>query len=81
MNLWPVEHFCPHFFFQISTDLEKSEDKSQRFICIEVTSYKIHTLKCGLPLEIHTLANSQNFFSHSRSTKMQDQNFLTYFNI
>ena len=23
MNLWPVEPFCPHFFFQISADLEK----------------------------------------------------------
>ena len=41
MNLWPVEPFCPHF------DLEKKwEEKGstgQRFICIEVTSYKIHT--------------------------------------
>ena len=31
MNLWPVEHFCPHFFFQIS-------------IPKYVTSYKIHIL-------------------------------------
>ena len=36
MNLWPVEHFFPHLFFQISAD--------QRFICTEVTSYKLHIL-------------------------------------
>ena len=50
MNLWPVEHFFPHFFSRsalISTDLEKSEEKcstGQRFICTEVTSCEIHTL-------------------------------------
>ena len=32
MNLWPVEPFC---------------STGQRFICIEVTSYKIHTLDCS----------------------------------
>ena len=29
MNLWPVEHFCPPFYFHISADLEKKPgDKS-----------------------------------------------------
>ena len=32
MQLWPVEHFLPHFFFQISADLEKSEDKSAQLV-------------------------------------------------
>ena len=56
MNLWPVEHFFPCFFSRsalISTDLEKKWGQKcstgQRFICTEVTSYKIHTL---IPSEI-----------------------------
>ena len=48
MNLWPVEPFCPHFFFQISADLEKKWGQKcstgQSFICTKVTSYKIHIL-------------------------------------
>ena len=48
MNLWPVEHFCPPFFFQISADLEKNGGQKcstgQRFIFTEVTFYKIHIL-------------------------------------
>ena len=47
MNLWPVEHFCPPFFS--SADLEKKWEQKcstgQRFICTEVTSYKIHILE------------------------------------
>ena len=37
-KLWPVDLT----FFQISADLEKVRTTGQRFICIEVTSYKIH---------------------------------------
>ena len=51
MNLWPVEHFFLIFFslfVQISTDPDKKWEKKcstgQRFICTEVTSYKIHIL-------------------------------------
>ena len=48
MDLWPVEHFCPHFFPD-STDLEKKWGQKgstgQRFICSELTSYKIHILE------------------------------------
>ena len=49
MNLWPVEHFFPHFLTGLLCDQSKSEEKKgstgQRFICTEVTSYKIHTLE------------------------------------
>ena len=48
MNLWPVEHFCLPFFFQISVDLRKYGGQKcltgQRFIFTEVTFYKIHIL-------------------------------------
>ena len=52
MKLWPVEHFCPHFFSGsalISTDLEKSEDKIVQLVRVSfvpkyLTSYKIHIL-------------------------------------
>ena len=51
MNLWPVQHFFPHFLtgllFLHSKPVKKRGKKSstgQRFICTEVTSYKIHTL-------------------------------------
>ena len=48
MNLWPVEHFCPPFFNQSGTDLEKTGGQKcstgQRFIFTEVTFYKIHIL-------------------------------------
>ena len=52
MNLWPVEHFCLHFFpdqHWSGADLEKKWRQKcstgQRFTCTEVTSYKIHTLE------------------------------------
>ena len=45
MNLWPVEHFFRHFLTAHTANQSKSEEKSgQRFICTEVTSYKIHML-------------------------------------
>ena len=51
MNLWPVEHFFPHFLAGsalISTDPAKKWGEKcstgQRFIFTELTSYKIHTL-------------------------------------
>ena len=47
MKLWPVEHFYPHFFSRsvlISADLEKKCLTGQRFLCTEVSSYKIHIL-------------------------------------
>ena len=47
MNLWPVEHFCTQFFFQISADLEKTGDKMFNWSEVHFywsTSYKIHTL-------------------------------------
>ena len=51
MNLWPVEHFFPHFLAGlglISADPAKKWGKKcstgQRFICTEVTSYKINIL-------------------------------------
>ena len=46
MNLWPVEHFFPHFLagsLLISADPAKKWGNNcstgQRFICTEVTSY------------------------------------------
>ena len=51
MNLWPVEHFFPPFFFQISTDLEKTGEKSvqnwSEVLFFGSTSYEIHSLVCG----------------------------------
>ena len=55
MNLWPVEHFFPHFLTGLlcvySKPVKKwgkvfnwSEVYLDTFICTEVTSYKIHTL-------------------------------------
>ena len=48
MNLWPVEHFFPQFGVPYSIQVPQIEEKSvptsQRFICKEVTSYKIHAL-------------------------------------
>ena len=38
MNLWPAEHFFPHFLTGLLCD------HGQRFICTEVPSYKIHIL-------------------------------------
>ena len=43
MNLWQVEHFLSDLLW----DQSKSEEKGsigQKFICSEVTSYKIHIL-------------------------------------
>ena len=65
MNLWSVEHFFPHFF---STDPAKKWGKKcstgQRFICTEVTSYKIHTLiymNRGNTRTHHTFWQSREF--------------------
>ena len=51
MNLWPVEHFFPHFLTGLLCTQIKPVKKwgkkcstGQRFICTELTSYKIHTL-------------------------------------
>ena len=41
MQLWPVEHFCTHFFSRSVLIWKKSEDKLH---FSEVTSYKIHIL-------------------------------------
>ena len=53
MNLWPVEHFFPHFLTGLQCTRSKPVKKwgkkcstGQRFICTEVTSYKIHILVC-----------------------------------
>ena len=48
MNLWLVEHFLPHFLSGSVLILTKSEDKSQRFICTQVTFYKFHILDSDL---------------------------------
>ena len=45
MNLWPVEHFFPHFYN--NNPVKKWGKKcstGQSFIGTKVTSYKIHTL-------------------------------------
>ena len=64
MNLWPGEHFFPHFLagsVLISADPAKKWGKKwspgQRFICTEVTSYKIHIL-----VSSQILNGSQDFF-------------------
>jgi hypothetical protein len=49
MNLWPVEPFCPDFFSRSALHWSGKKrgqkgSTGQRFICMEVTSYKIHTL-------------------------------------
>ena len=47
----PVEHFFPHFLGRFAVCAQQTGQKVrkkvfnwQRFICTEVTSYKIHTL-------------------------------------
>ena len=58
MNLWPVEH---------STDPAKKWGKKcstgQRFICTEVTSYKIHILE---PIRVD-LSKSYKMFKNTSS--------------
>ena len=48
-TLWPVEYFCPPFFPDQHWSGQKGQggkkcSTGQRFVCIEATSYKIHTL-------------------------------------
>ena len=67
MNLWPVEHFFPHFLAG-SLMWGKNCSTGQKFICTEVTSYKIHTLASNITqdvtLPIHTV---MNFSAHGKS--------------
>ena len=48
MNLWPVEHFFPHFLSRSELIWKKKWGQKcstgQSFICTEVTSYKIYIL-------------------------------------
>ena len=44
MNLWPVEHFFPHFLSRSVLKWGKKCSTGRRFICSELTSYKIHIL-------------------------------------
>ena len=48
MQLWPVEHFLPHFFFQISAELEKSEAKSWVFLSKNYWSLLDHDLMASI---------------------------------
>ena len=41
MNLWQVEHFLSDLLWDQSKSVEKGSI-GQKFICSEVTSYKIH---------------------------------------
>ena len=81
MKLWPVEHFCPHFFSRsalISTDLEKKWGQKcstgQSFICTEVTSYKIHILVGILQSVTHFTYREKSYHAlrieYSCSSKM-----------
>ena len=58
MNIWPVEHFFPHFL----------AGSVLMFICTDLTSYKIHTLASNITqdvtLPIHTV---MNFSAHGKS--------------
>ena len=56
MQLWPVEHFCPHFFLQISTDLDKKWEK----IVLKYGFYK-KSLRKDAPLTSWTLFSSLFF--------------------
>ena len=70
MQLWPVEHFFPHFFSRsvlISADLEKKWGQKcstgQRFICTEVTSYRIHILVISFHLHKNDKINVHQLVS------------------
>ena len=65
----PVEHFFPHiltgFLYTHSKPVKKWGKKcltGQRFICTEVTSYKIHTLAWKKLIRIHEMHTYDLFF-------------------
>ena len=69
MNLWPVEHFFPHFLTGHTANQSKSEEKSVQlfrgsFVPAEVTSYTIHILaECWTHLHC-----AENFLFHGKTT-------------
>ena len=79
MNLWPVEHFFSRsVLIRPSADLEKGwEEKcstGQRFICTEVTSYKIHTL-ANVYLFFNKLSGFKNNIFGQKSTHSIKKSF------